>query len=143
MELVADANVLFSLLIATKQSKTADLFFSDELTLYAPELIVKECIEHRSEICEKSGLDAKDVDILLTLFSAKINILSFYEFDNYIPMAKNICPDPDDVEYFAVALKMKCPLWSNDKRLKLQDKIKVLSTFELISLFDFGSGRSS
>jgi len=33
--------------------------------------------------------------------------------------------------YFALALKMKCPIWSNDKRLKEQKTIKIISTDEL------------
>ncbi|MBI2146840.1 hypothetical protein HYU22_05900, partial [Candidatus Woesearchaeota archaeon] len=37
MELVIDANVLFSLVIASKHSKLADIFFMKALRLSAPE----------------------------------------------------------------------------------------------------------
>lgn len=39
-----------------------------------------------------------------------------------------------DTEYFALALKLKCSVWSNDKKFKKQDKVKVYSTNELIKL---------
>ncbi len=46
--------------------------------------------------------------------------------------AKSICPDPDDIQYFALALKLGCPIWSNDKALKEQNTVEVISTGELI-----------
>ena len=33
--------------------------------------------------------------------------------------------------YFALALKLNCAIWSNDKKLKEQNKIQVCSTHEL------------
>lgn len=39
-----------------------------------------------------------------------------------------------DSEYFALALKLNCAIWSNDKRLKQQDKIKVYSTEDLVKV---------
>ena len=37
-----------------------------------------------------------------------------------------------DVLYFALALKLKCGIWSNDKKLKEQNKVKVYCTGELL-----------
>ncbi|MBT5021736.1 hypothetical protein HOK51_08530 [Candidatus Woesearchaeota archaeon] len=48
--------------------------------------------------------------------------------------AKIICPDENDVDYFALALKLNCAIWSNDKKLKNQNSIIVYSTEELINL---------
>ena len=53
---------------------------------------------------------------------------------NGIQMAEKITPDPNDAEYFALALKLGCGIWSNDKKLKEQDKIKIYSTSDLIEL---------
>jgi predicted nucleic acid-binding protein len=45
-----------------------------------------------------------------------------------------ISPDPDDVEYIAVALSIGCVIWSNDKDLKeKQSEVKVFSTADLVS----------
>jgi predicted nucleic acid-binding protein len=43
-------------------------------------------------------------------------------------------PDKKDVEYLALALKEKVPLWSNDKELKKQSYVMVLSTREILEL---------
>ena len=45
--------------------------------------------------------------------------------------AKKLSPDPKDTEYLALALKLNCAFWSNDKKLKTQNKIKVYSTEDL------------
>ncbi|MGC9200887.1 MAG: PIN domain-containing protein [Candidatus Aenigmatarchaeota archaeon] len=41
-------------------------------------------------------------------------------------------PDVNDIQYFSLALKMNVPIWSNDKKLKQQSKVKVFSTKDLI-----------
>ena len=63
-----------------------------------------------------------------------INIIPKEDFVDYIEEAEKISPDPNDIMYFALALKLKCGIWSNDKRLKRQNKIKVYSTEELNSM---------
>ena len=49
----------------------------------------------------------------------------------YVEEAEKLTPDPDDMAYFALALKLNCAIWSDDKKLKEQDKIKVYHTYEL------------
>jgi predicted nucleic acid-binding protein len=56
------------------------------------------------------------------------------ELSEFVQEAENITPDPDDMVYFALALRMKCPIWSNDKKLKEQEKVKVYNTHELVNL---------
>ena len=46
--------------------------------------------------------------------------------------AEKITPDKKDVLYFALALKLRCGIWSNDKKLKTQNKIKIYSTEDLL-----------
>ncbi|MCK4435272.1 hypothetical protein KAU87_00515, partial [Candidatus Bathyarchaeota archaeon] len=54
------------------------------------------------------------------------------EYSSFMKEALAI-PDPDDIDFPALALKLDCPLWSNDKELKQQTVVKVFSTSELIS----------
>ena len=49
----------------------------------------------------------------------------------YVEEAEKLTPDPDDMAYFALALKLNCAIWSNDKKLKDQNKIKIYNTHEL------------
>lgn len=50
---------------------------------------------------------------------------------------KKISPDPNDADYFALALMLKCPIWSNDKELLKQNVVRIYSTGELIKAFGY------
>ncbi|MCX6709271.1 MAG: PIN domain-containing protein [Candidatus Woesearchaeota archaeon] len=131
MDLVVDANILMSALIAT-EGKTCDLMFDDRLTLFAPEFLFDEIEKHKEEVFLKSGLSEADFELFMSIISSRIEILPRNEFEKHIPEAREITPDPDDSEYFALALKLGCGIWSNDKRLKNQYKIRVYSTKDLL-----------
>lgn len=131
MELVIDANIIMSALISIG-GKTRDLLFSDSLKLFAPEFLLKECEKHKQEIASKAGLPEKALMLAVSLMSSRISFIPFSEFKQYLPTAKEISPDPNDTEYFALALKLDCAVWSEDKRLKRQDSVKVVSTSELL-----------
>ena len=133
MELIIDANVLMSALIATK-GKTYDLIFNDSIKLFSPEYLLDEFEKHKEEILSKSGLSESDFGLFLSLISSQIELIQYSEFEMFIPKAKELTPDPDDTEYFALALKLKCAIWSNDKKLKQQDEVKVYSTNEVMGI---------
>lgn len=59
MQLVIDANIIISALIAS-QGKTADLVFSNKLTLIAPEYLGVEIKRYKEEICRKAGYSSED-----------------------------------------------------------------------------------
>ena len=52
MELVVDANILFSALI--NEGTTRELMLNDELVLFAPEYIIDEFLEHIIELERKT-----------------------------------------------------------------------------------------
>ena len=132
MELVIDANIIIASLIS-KSGKTAEMLFSDKLKLYSPEYLLYEIGKYKKEISEKSGLSIDEINILFSLMSSNISLISFSEFKEFVKKASEICPDPNDIEYFALALKLNCPLWSNDRLLK-KSSLKVLTTSELAKL---------
>ncbi len=133
MELVVDANIFMSALIAT-QGKTYDFIYNDRNKLFAPEFLMDEFEKYKDEILEKSGLSEYDFELFLSLISSRIEFISKHEFEQFISKAEKITPDPKDSEYFALAMKMKCSIWSNDKKLKEQNKVKVYNTSELLEL---------
>src|SRR3972149_6945627 len=106
MELVVDANILISALISPT-GKTSEIIFSDKLKLYAPEYLQEEISKHKKEISEKSGLSDEEIGILLSLMFLNIEIISFSNFKKFMRQASEICPDPNDEEYFALSLKLK------------------------------------
>lgn len=133
MELVVDANIVISALIAS-EGRTCDLLFNDRLTLFAPDYLHVEINKHKKEILIKSSLSEPEFDLALSLISSRISFTSYADFNEFIPGAKTFSPDVDDTEYFALALKLKCALWSNDKLLKSQNQILVYSTKEILEM---------
>ena len=134
MDLIVDANILFSILI--KQGKTEELIFKNEFNLFTPEYIFEEFEEHKLEILDKTQRTNEDFDKLIDILKKRIKTISNEETEKFIPEAEKISPNKDDIDYFALALKLRCPIWSQDKELKSQSKIKIYSTEELINLFE-------
>ena len=133
MDLVVDANIVMSTLISA-EGKTCDLIFNDRLKLFAPEFLLDEIEKHKEEILSKSALSESEFKLLLSLVFSRIEIIPLSEFQKFVGSAEEITPDPNDTEYFALALRLNCAIWTNDKKLKGQDKIKIHSTTELIRL---------
>ena len=66
--------------------------------------------------------------------------IAFYDIKSYrsfLNKALKMVSDPDDAPYLAFALKINSPIWSNDKHLKKQSVVPILTTKELIELIDF------
>ncbi|MGD9779122.1 PIN domain-containing protein [Methanomethylovorans sp.] len=132
MEFVIDANIILSALIAT-EGKTFALIFNDHFKLFAPEFLLEEVGKYKDLILRKSGLKEEDFQVFLSFVSSRIEFIPYEEFKGQLKRAAQITPDPKDTEYIALALKLKCGVWSNDKVLKEQDAVKVYSTTELIN----------
>ncbi|MFP4112183.1 MAG: PIN domain-containing protein [Candidatus Woesearchaeota archaeon] len=133
MQLVIDANVLFSLLI--KKSKIENLFFNEELELFAPEFIFTEFEKYKEIILRKTQRSDMEFYRLFTILKRIIKTIPNEETSKFITDAEEICPDTKDVDYFALALKLKCPIWSNDKKIKKQDNIEIYDSTELLKIF--------
>lgn len=134
MELIVDANILFSALI--KNSHIRHFLTLSNNIFYIPEFGLEEINKHIEIIQEKTGLNKLEIKDILDKITvlAEINIIPLDDFKEFIDSAKSISPDPDDVIYFALALKLKCPILSNDKELKKQDIIKIYSTEDLLHI---------
>lgn len=136
MYLVVDANIVISCLVTG--SWTLRIFFasilSRRLTLISPEYLFVEIKEHFDEIASKTKLSKEELKNLLEIMEEEIRLVPVEEFEDMVDEADRASPDPDDAPYFALALKFFCPLWSNDKRLKEQERVTVLSTPEVSKL---------
>ena len=129
MILIIDANVLFSALI--KNSLTAELIFNEDILLSTPEFIITEFFKYEDLILKKTHRTREEFVQIMHLLNDVITVIPKEEYSEYIEEAEEISPDPKDILYLALALKMKCPVWSNDGKLKNQDKVEVFSTQDL------------
>jgi len=64
----------------------------------------------------------------LTLVSLEFILEEFKEHKSEIMEKSGL----DENEYLALELKLNCPIWSEDKRLKKQTLVKIINTIELI-----------
>ncbi len=129
MDLVIDANVLFSALI--KESFTYNFLFNNKFHFFTPEYIFTELEKHKKEILKKTERSKEEFFKLIEILKRRIIIVPLEELVPCVEEAKNLTPDQDDMVYFALALKLNCAIWSNDKKLKEQEKIKIYNTHEL------------
>ena len=133
--LVIDANVLFSALLA--KGTTRSLLFNSHLKLYAPEYLIDELSEHLhedDELRKKLNQTKEETDIVIDALLKTVDVIPLEEYRACIKQALETCPDEDDTPYFALAMHLKIPLWSNDAKLKKQESVKVLNTGEVLKL---------
>src|SRR3989338_1437318 len=135
LELVVDANVLFSALLA--KSFTRDLIFNPQLKLYSPEYLISELNEHLQsdeEIKEKLKQTGEETEKVIHELLHNIDIIPISEYKTFAQEAIEITPDEFDAPYFALALYLKLPIYTNEKKLKRQNDVKVLNTQEILRL---------
>lgn len=133
MEFVVDANTLFAALI--KVSLTSDLIVDDSLTLSSIEFLFTEFEKYKGLIKEKTERSEEEFEKFMEILQKKIRLIPYEEIEPFIEEAEKICPDPKDVQYFALALKLNCGIWTNDKKLKNQDKIGIYFTEDIKRIF--------
>ena len=105
MDLVVDANVLIAAII--KESTSYTLLFREDLHLYTAEYIFTEIEEHKEEILKKTKKTEEEFYKLIEVLKRRISLVPLEELIPYLDKAEKICPDPDDVVYFALAFIMK------------------------------------
>ncbi|MDO8624464.1 MAG: PIN domain-containing protein [Candidatus Diapherotrites archaeon] len=132
--LVIDANIVVSALL--KDSTTRKLLLDEKTPkLFAPEFIQEEIRKHAPEFAKKIGTSRSRIDetVALLFETSKTTVIEKMGYAGFLQEAQRISPDPNDTPYFALALKMDCPLWSNDSALKKQSRVPVFSTTELLA----------
>ena len=132
MDLVLDANILFAALI--KDSYTSEVLFDENLNIYAPDFILKEFWKYEDLILKKTCRSRDEFVQIMHSLNEVITTIPAEEIEPFMLEAGFTSPDENDVFYFALALKLACPIWSNDKRLKGQERVQVYSTNEILAM---------
>jgi len=71
----------------------------------------------------------------LTLLRKYVTFINYESYSDFLDIAIRITPDPKDVDFVALALKLNAILWSNDRELKKIPVLEVLNTREIIEMF--------
>ena len=133
MELVVDANVLFSAFL--KEAVTRECLMDSRLTLFAPEYLVTETsnhLKHDSSLRKRAGLSEPQFEELLGILTSGIHVVPAKMYESKLEEALKIAPHEEDSPYLALALKWNIPVWTNDKGFKKQDKVQIYNTYELV-----------
>lgn len=135
MLFVVDANIIFSCLIA--KGLVFEVFLLNKLNpqfrFIAPEFLFIEINRHFEEIIKRSKLLPLELSKIFNFLKQEIEFIPKEEFKDFFPLGKKISPDAEDAPYFALALRFNCGIFSGDKRLKEQVKIKIFSPRELLN----------
>ena len=132
MKIVVDTNILFSFF--WKNSLTKKLILNSSLELYSPIYVTEEILKYKSEIIKKTNINNDSFDHYLNELKDSIQLIKRIDYSDFLVDAMLLSPDEKDADFFALCLKNSCPIWSNDLTLKKQEKIKVLTTKEIILL---------
>lgn len=135
MNIILDSNVLFSALI--KDSTTRRMMIEYDSFFLFPSYIFIEMQTHKEELLKKSGMNRQEFNKLLRIILRKVTIIPTEVLITYKKEAVDIVKDIDVNDALFVACALAYPnsiIWSDDKKLKLQDKVRVINTKEMMEL---------
>ncbi|MEK6983547.1 MAG: PIN domain-containing protein [Nanoarchaeota archaeon] len=137
--LVIEANIIFAALIKRSDNfKLIKLLPELGIRLYSPQFVFEEIKNREEKILRFSKLDAFELRWLLNDLFKSIETTPKSKYESFLADASSIFPKHSkDTPYFALALKLSIPLWSNEKLHKKQSKVEVYSTLELLKEFGF------
>ncbi|MBI2671215.1 hypothetical protein HYX18_04545 [Candidatus Woesearchaeota archaeon] len=139
MKIVTDSNVLFTFF--WKDSAFDKISIKQELELFSPEHALEEINKYSGEIQFKAGLSKNEFNKLKKEIKILVEFIPIQKYQQFLKeaklLAKYIREDKrpeflEDLDFIALALKLKCPIWSNDKLLKEQPRVKILDTKDII-----------
>lgn len=133
MKVSVDANILFACLV--RNSETRRLWFNSDFSLYAPQFIIYEFLNHQKEMLGKSRNTPAEFEELLEKVLVQLTLVSDEELKPYILPVSTLGVEEKDWVYFACALKENSILWSQDAEFKKQKRIIVKNTKELLEEF--------
>ena len=137
MQIVLDSNILFSALI--KDSVTRKIILEYDGFFLFPSFIFEELEKHKNELITKSCLSNEEFNKLIQIILNKVIIVSSDVLYKYREAALEIVRDIDINDILFIACALAYPnsvIWSDDKDLKKQTKIRILNTEEIIKTFE-------
>ena len=127
---IVDSNKVLAAFIA--KGVVHDVLFSGKFKSVGPMKLLEEVKKHKSDIAKKSGMDAENVELAISLLEPEFKIFEREQYSDKLQEGSKLAPHEKDSEYFALALKSGFSIWSNEIAFKNQSTIKIFSTGELI-----------
>jgi len=128
MKLVVDTNILFSFFRENPVRLIIIKSKSSGLELFTPEYAFEELRENKSDLMKYSGLKTdKELEFIITTLKLFVETKSISFFKELKSEAEQLIHDKD-VPIFALALKLSCPIWSNEPGFRKQSKVEIFNT---------------
>lgn len=130
MQLVVDTNILLSFF---RENPVRLIIINSDflgLEISTPEYVIDELKKNESDILKYSKINLVQFNEILEELKRFIKIIPKQSFEQFKSKAKQLIHDKD-VPIFSLALKLNCPIWSNEPRFKKQSLVKVWSTGDL------------
>ena len=129
MKVAADANVLLAAVIGGRARLI--LTHPQVQQVFTTSATLAEVEEYAGLLAQKKRL-RPDI-LLLTVAALPVTIVDRIDYSRSISEARRRIGlrDPDDVELLALALRLRIPLWSNDRDFD-SARVKVFTTEELL-----------
>lgn len=142
MGLVLDFNVIFSALYG--RDVAYRIFMEnhvlEKFRFLIPAYLWEELDSKRERISRLTHLSENEVAYVLSIIRSQTIVIPENVVLQGIEKAREICPDPKDIPYVALALALNVPLLTGDKKLveSVGGHIKVYTPREIL---DFLEGR--
>lgn len=131
-KLAADANVILS---AVAGKAALRVFLEKDIEIVTTQFNIDEVKEYLSVIAEKYELREEILESQLKLLPLRIYQQNYYKDFLHAAARRLSGKDEDDVELFALSIKLKIPVWSNDRDFKNMG-VEVYTTATLLKLLN-------
>lgn len=136
MNIIVDVNVFISGLF--KDSTSRNIIVNANQDFCFPEHSLHKIRKYQQYIIEKAGLSKLEFLVIFHYLLKFIRIIPTEEILQHWEEAKKIMGhiDPEDVTIVAAALSQEHSIiWSNDAHFEQQDRVFVLKTEDMVTLF--------
>ena len=127
-----DTNIIISALL--KDGLKRHLLTNLKLNFVFPEYGLNEIYYYKDEILRKAKINEREFNILLLRLLKYLRLVPLDILINFKEEADKIMGHihKEDTVFIATALAFNCPVWSDDKHFKKQNKIKILTTKDIL-----------
>lgn len=135
MKIIVDTNVVVAAVL--KDSITRRILLYPRISYYSPEFMLTEFSLHKNEIMHKTHLTKNSFPTIQNLVFSNLKIVQKLNYNHYMKAAEEIVGniDRNDVQYFALSLAISADgIWSYDKRLTKQGRVRIFNTSEMFQL---------
>ena len=135
MQLVVDTNILISFF---RKNPVRFIILNArllDLELYSSKYCWQELLKIKLSISKYCKLQPEQIDLIFEELKEFIKIIPDEFSKPFEQEAKQLIHDKD-IPIFALALKLNCPIWSNEPGFKEQPSVEIFNTEDLRKLLE-------